>query len=325
MYGIKQYFLKIYMLQSITNPASQQADRINKLFNYFNFAAGAMLLLVIFLIVYICIKFKQKKGDTDEPVQTSGNKKLEALMIGGPTLLLIFFFYQTMAVMNAVSPSVDKGRQPDVIITGHQWWWEVDYPAAHVATANEVHLPVGKHLLIEMHSADVIHDWWVPELGNKIDLVPQITNYLWLDINKPGNYTGACSEFCGAQHAWMRIHVIAQNENDFNKWLAANAKDAVQPTGSLAIIGSALFQSETCAGCHRVQGTSAISNVGPAPDLTHLASRNEILTGLMKNNEANLFKWINHPQEIKPGAHMPDFHFNKYTVNAIVQYLEQLK
>lgn len=317
------YFLNFILLQSIENPASQQADRINKLFNYFNVAAGGMLLLVTFLVVYICIKFKQKKGDNDDPVQTTGNKKLEALMIGGPTLLLAWFFYQTVSTINAVASPVPSGRQPDVIITGHQWWWEVDYPAANVVTANEVHLPVGKHLLMEMRSADVIHDWWVPELGNKMDLVPQITNYLWLDINKPGNYTGACSEFCGAQHAWMRIHVIAQNENDFNKWLAANAKDAVQPTDSVAIRGFELFQSKSCAGCHRIQGTAATSNVGP--DLTHLASRNEILTGLMKNNEANLFKWVNHPQEIKPGAHMPDFNFNKDSVNAIVQYLEKLK
>ena len=317
------YSINNIFLQYVENPASQQADRINRLFNYFNIAAGGMLLLVTFLVVYICIKFRQKKGDTDLPVQTSNNKLLEAIMIGGPTLLLIFFFYQTVTTMNAVSPSVPKNRQPDIVITGHQWWWEVDYPAANVVTANEVHLPVGKHLLMEMRSADVIHDWWVPELGNKMDLVPNQSNYLWLDINKPGDYIGACSEFCGAQHAWMRIKVIAQNENDFNKWLTANAKEAVVPTDSLALKGSELFQSKTCANCHRIQGTAATSNVGP--DLTHLAFRDEILTGLMKNNESNLFKWVNHPQEIKPGAHLPDFNFSKDSVNAIVHYLEELK
>lgn len=225
--------------------------------------------------------------------------------------------------MNAVSPPVPKDRVPDVIITGHQWWWEVDYPAAHVVTANEVHLPVGKRLLMQMRSADVIHDWWVPELGNKMDLIPGQSNYLWLDITKPGIYAGACSEFCGAQHAWMRIKVIAQDEKDFNKYLAANANDAVKPTDSLAIKGAELFQSKTCASCHRIQGTAANANVGP--DLTHLAGRDEILTGLLKNSEANLFKWVDHPQDIKPGAHMPDFNFKKDTLNAIVHYLNQLK
>ena len=317
------YFPNLILLQSVENPASQQADRINRLFNYFNIAAAGMLLLVIFLIVYICIKFSRKKSDTDEPVQTSHSKMLEGAMIGGPVLILIFFFYQTLTVMNAVSPAVPKDRQPDIVITGHQWWWEVDYPGSNVVTANEVHLPVGKRLLMQMRSADVIHDWWVPELGNKMDLVPNQSNYLWLDINKPGKYIGACSEFCGAQHAWMRINVIAQDENDFNKWLAENAKAAVAPTDSLALKGAELFQSKTCGSCHRIQGTAATSNVGP--DLTHLASRQTLLTGLLENNKSNLFKWINHPQQIKPGAHMPDFNFNKDTVTAIVHYLNQLK
>ncbi len=323
MFALILYFLNPVFLQSVENPASQQADRINRLFNYFNIAAAGMLILVIFLIVYICIKFKQKKDDTDEPLQTSKNTKLEAAMIGIPTLLLAFFFYQTITTMNAVSPDVPKGRHPDVIITGHQWWWEVDYPNANVMAANEVHLPVGKQLLMEMRSADVIHDWWVPQLGNKIDLVPGRSNYLWLNIQKPGTYIGACSEFCGAQHAWMRINVIAQTESDFNKWLAANKEDAVQPTGELAIKGSELVQSKSCASCHRIIGTAATSNVGP--DLTHLASRQTLLTGLMKNNKNTLFKWISDPQEVKPGAHMPDFNMDQDSVKAIVSYLEELK
>lgn len=323
MHNLILYFQGHIFLQSVVNPSSRQAHSINRLFNYFNIAAGCMLLLVTALVVYICIRYRAKAGDTSDPVQTSGNKKLEALMIGVPTLLLAWFFYQTISVMNAVAAPVPSGAQPDIIITGHQWWWEVSYPGANVVTANEVHLPVGKHLLMEMRAADVIHDWWVPQLGNKMDLVPQVTNYLWLDIDKPGNYFGACSEFCGAQHAWMRIHVIAETETDFKKWLVANAKDAAQPTDSMAIRGAELFQSQSCAGCHRIQGTAATSNVGA--DLTHLASRDELLTGLMKNNEENLYKWISHPQDIKPGAHMPDFNFGKDSVRAIAHYLEQLK
>ncbi len=317
------YFQNLVLLQSVMNPASKQADHIYRLFNYFNIGAALMLLLVIFLIVYILIKFKKKKDDTDEVLKTSHSKMLEGAMIGGPVLILVFFFYQTLTVMSMVSPEVPKDRQPDIIITGHQWWWEVEYPGANVVTANEVHLPAGKRLLMQMRSADVVHDWWVPELGNKMDLVPNHPNYLWLDIHKPGKYIGACSEFCGAQHAWMRINVIVHNENDFNKWLKENAKPAVVPTENLAVTGAELFQSKTCASCHRIQGTAATSNVGP--DLTHVASRHTLLTGLMENNESNLFKWVNHPQNIKPGAHMPDFNFDKDTVNAIVQYLNQLK
>ena len=323
MFNSVKYFLQIILLQSIENPASTQAEKINKLFNYFNVAALCMLLLVCFLVVFICIKFKEKKGDEREPKQTAGNRKVETLMIGIPTLLLIWFFYQSLETMNAVASPVPSNKEADIIITGHQWWWEVDYPKAHVVTANEVHLPVGKQLLMEMRSADVIHDWWVPQLGNKMDLVPKINNYLWVNINKPGKYIGACSEFCGAQHAWMRINVIAENQNDFQTWLAENSKDAIVPKDSLSIKGAEIFQTQTCAGCHRIQGTAATSAIGP--DLTHIASRATLLTGLMKNNETDLYKWINDPQKIKPGALMPDFQYGKDTVNAIVHYLVQLK
>lgn len=315
--------LSFYFIQSITNPASFQAEKINRVFNSFNIAASAMLLLVIFLVTFICVKYREKSGDDTVPQQAKENNILEAFMIGIPTLILAYFFYQTIVIEKAIAPTVDKSHQPDVIITGHQWWWEVEYPGSNVITANEVHLPVGKHLLLELRSADVIHDWWVPQFGNKMDLIPKITNHLWLDINKPGNYIGACSEFCGAQHAWMRIKVIAQTQNDFNNWIASNTSNGQSPQDSLALTGEKLFQEKTCGSCHRVQGTNATAMVGP--DLTHLGSRQEILMGLMKNSQENLFKWINHPQEIKPGAHMPDFILDKDSVTAIAHYLTQLK
>ena len=323
MYVSKLYFLKVYFLQSITNPASQQANRINRVFNSFNIAAGCMLLLVTVLVIYISVKYRKRDDDDSEPAQTKGNKVLEAFMIGVPALMLAYFFYQTLSIEKAISPSIDPSRQPDVIITGHQWWWEVEYPGSNVVTANEVHLPVGKHLLMELRSADVIHDWWVPELGNKMDLIPNEKNYLSLDISKPGTYIGACSEFCGAQHAWMRINVVAQTQHDFTAWLAANAKDAKPPGDSIAAAGAKLFQEKTCANCHRIQGTGATAMVGP--DLSHIGSRADILTGLMKNNEQNLSKWIDHPQQIKPASYMPDFGLDKDSVNAIAHYLAQLK
>jgi cytochrome c oxidase subunit II len=210
-----------------------------------------------------------------------------------------------------------------VVITGHQWWWQVEYPGTEVVTANEVHLPVGRPLLMEMRSADVIHDWWVPELGNKTDLIPGSSNYLWVEIRKRGDYAGACSEFCGAQHAWMRIKVVAESQADFSRWLAANAKTAVGPVDSLAREGALLFQTKTCANCHRVSGTPAVAGVGP--DLSHLGSRSELLTGLLPMSEAGLMDWIEHPQRIKPGARMPDFIFSPDSVRAIAHYLEHLK
>ena len=308
---------------SVESPNSHQAEKITRLFNYFNFAAAGMILLVSGLVIYVTFKYRLKKGSNRQASQTTSNSKLEALMIGGPFLLLMFFFYETLTTANSIWPINDPNRKPDVIIIGHQWWWEVQYPDAKVITANEIHLPVGRQILMEMRAADVIHDWWVPELGNKMDMIPGRENYLWVNINKAGTYEGACSEFCGKQHAWMRIHVVAQNDGDFSKWLEANATAATQPSDSLAIKGKQLFVSYTCSNCHDIEDTAAKAMIGP--DLTHVASRRYLLTGLLETNEENLYKWINHPQQIKQGAYMPDFILNKDSVRALAHYLVQLK
>ncbi len=316
-------FLNSVLLTSITQPASQQADKINRLFYAFNIGASCMLLLVSGLVTYICIRYRMTKDENRTPSQANNNYKLEGLMIGVPLLVLVYFFYMAVSTERAVSPKANATTHPDVIITGHQWWWEVQYPNAKVIAANEVHLPVGKHIVMELRSADVIHDWWVPELGNKMDMIPNVNNYLEVDITKPGHYTGACSEFCGQEHAWMRINVIAQSEDDYNRWLAANATDAAQPADSFAMKGAVLFQNSSCAGCHRIGGTNAVAAIGP--DLTHIGSRQQLLTGLLATNEDNLYEWINHPQQIKEGAHMPDFIYDKDSVKALAHYLAQLK
>lgn len=315
-------FLLIFF-QSMMKPSSQQAHRIYTLFNQWGLAALGMLALVTILTAYACYKFRKKKGDERQASQFKGNVKIEALMIGGPFLLVGWFFYQTIKTMKDVEPGVDKNRQPDVIVTAHQFWWEIQYPGKNVTTANEVHLPAGKTVLLELRSADVIHDWWVPPLGNKMDMVPGRSNYLWIKIDTPAVYHGLCSEFCGAQHAWMRLKVIAQDENNYQSWLVAQAQPAQQSLDSLAMKGAQIFESATCANCHAIKGTTARGNVGP--DLTHVFSRTEILAGKLKTDQANLFKWISDPQKIKPGSKMPDFYFGKDSVNAIVYYLTQLK
>lgn len=309
-------------LQFVTRPASRQADEINRLFNFFNIAAAGMLLLVIGLVIYICVKFRSK---TDDPAEKQGKKngKLEALMIGGPALLVLFFLYETITTMAAVAPAVDLSKAtPDIIITAHQWWWEAEYPHDKVFTANEIHLPAGRPLLMEMRSADVIHDWWVPELGNKIDMVPGMNNYLSLFIKQPGKYSGTCSEFCGAEHAWMRIRVVAETDEDFHHWIDSNKTAAKFPVDSLALTGEKLFMEKTCVNCHRIAGTEAAGIAGP--DLTHVSARRELLTGILINNEANLFNWINHPQQIKPAAKMPELIMDRDSIKAIAHYLAGL-
>jgi cytochrome c oxidase subunit 2 len=307
--------------QSIFEPASPQAEKILGLTYGFIIAALGILLLVVSLTVYIAIKFG-KKGNNIEPRQVSGNRKLEIAMIAGPLLLVIGFFLWSVNVVSAVLP--DKGLQkPDIIITGHQWWWQADYPGTKVTTANEIHLPVGKRLLLQLDAADVIHDWWVPALGGKMDMIPGRSTYLWVTITKQGVYDGACSEFCGQQHAWMRIKVFAQSPDDYKAWLNAHALASVIPTDTTAREGEALFMNASCSTCHRISGTAANGQHGP--DLTHFASRSTMLSGMMDNTPANVDKWLTDPQKVKPGAHMPRFIFSKDSVRAITAYLSQLK
>lgn len=307
--------------QSIFEPASPEAEKILGLTYGFIIAALGILMLVIFLIVYITIKFG-KKGNTIEPRQVSGNRKLEIAMIAGPLLLVIGFFFWSVKTVSAVLP--DKGLQkPDVIITGHQWWWQADYPGTKVTTANEIHLPIGKKLLLELDAADVIHDWWVPVLGGKMDMIPGRSNYLWVTITKAGIYEGACSEFCGQQHAWMRIKVFAQSPEDYKRWIAAHAKNSVIPTDTLAKAGEALFMRASCSSCHAISGTAARGLQGP--DLSHFTSRSTMLAGMKDNNPENIAKWLNDPQKVKPGAHMPRFIFSKDSIRVLTAYLSQLK
>jgi len=307
--------------QSIFHPVTSQAEDTYHITNYFIAASSFVLLIVIVLLIYVSIKFRAKPND-QEPKQIKGNKLVETFMIGIPFLLVGVFFYLTAKAMKDINPSADN-QKPDVIVTGYQWWWQASYPEKNSVTANEIHLPVGKRILLQLKAADVIHDWWVPEFGQKMDMIPGNTNYLWITIKQPGVYEGACSEFCGQQHAWMRIKVIAQYPEQYHQWLDSIAQPALKPTDTVARLGEAIFSKVSCGNCHSIRGTDAKGNSGP--DLTHFASRKILLAGLLQNNKKNLYRWLEDPQKVKPGAHMPRFIFKKDTINALVQYISGLK
>ncbi len=301
---------------------SPEAYDINNLFLKFLILAGVIVALVAGLVVVGAIRFRSKKRP-DEPKQVFGNKKLEITWTVIPFLILVFFFILTLRAMIEINTPVGKDPKPDIIIIAHQWWWDMRYPEYKIITANELHIPVGKKLLMAVKSADVIHDWWVPDLGRKIDAIPGRTNYTWIQADSAGTYLGTCAEFCGAEHAWMRIKVIAQTPYKFNQWVHNQQQVPPPPKDSTAILGEMLFQKETCGDCHAIAGTPANAHVGP--DLTHIASRTTILSGRLTNTRENLLRWLSNPQKVKPGAHMPDFRFSKKQLNELVTYLEGLK
>lgn len=210
-------------------------------------------------------------------------------------------------------------------VNGEQWWWRVHYrePAAF-SSANEVVIPVGRPVLVDLTSHDVIHSFWVPRLAGKLDMIPGKINRLRLLAERPGVYYGACAEYCGGPHALMQFRVIALESADFDRWIAGHMLSAPAPTDALAQQGAALFQNQGCGGCHRIRGTPAQGLAGP--DLTHVASRLHLGAGILPNNRGTLGGWIANPQRIKPHVKMPAYSaLSAIELRALATYLDGLE
>ena len=244
-------------------------------------------------------------------------------------ILLVFLVYD-LSVGGTLSPAPKPGGRPPLVIQviGHQWWWEARYAAdttAHGAftTANELHIPVGQPVVLELTSQDVIHSVWVPNLSGKKDLVPGYTQSVWFQADSAGVYRGQCAEFCGMQHALMALEVIAEPPQEYARWVAGQLQPAKSPVDSVAQRGQQVFLEGTCAMCHNIEGIQASSNAGP--DLTHLASRRTIAAGTLPNTRGNLAGWIVNPQRIKPGSRMPPNALEPKDLDALLTYLQTLK
>jgi cytochrome c oxidase subunit 2 len=298
-------------------PRSPQATAIAHLFESALLICGAVFLLVAVLVVYCVFRFRAN-GAT-EPRQVAGNTRLEIAWTVAPVLVLTWLLVLTSRAMSASDPPVD--RDADVTIIGHQWWWEARYPSG-IVTANEIHIPTGKALVVRLESADVVHDFWVPELGRKMDATPGRAGSLWIEADQSGTYAGACAEYCGLEHAWMRILVVAETPANFAEWQRHELAPPRPPSGELALHGAALFGAMTCIKCHSIGG---ISSARFAPDLTHLAERSTLGAGVFANTPADLSRWLTDPQAIKAGCHMPNAQLTDTQVRAFVAYFETLR
>ncbi|MDQ0591593.1 cytochrome c oxidase subunit II [Variovorax paradoxus] len=217
-------------------------------------------------------------------------------------------------------------------VTGHMWWWEVRYrdPAtgAEVVTANEIRIPVGRPIYFGLGSADVIHSFWVPSLGGKMDMLPGRVQHLQLQADRPGVWRGQCAEYCGEQHARMALHVVAEEPAAFDAWLAAQARPAAASTTAPPREierGREAFLAHRCNACHTVRGVSEESRLGP--DLTHVGSRLHLGAGTVANEPAQLAAWVAHTQQLKPGARMPSSggRIGEADLQSIAAWLAQLK
>lgn len=305
----------------VLHPQSHFARSIFELSSWVLWVCLFIFLVVAGLVSYAGWKFRARPNEED-PKQIFGSTKWELIYVIPPTLILTVIFAFTLRVMHTSDPPAQASGD-DIVVIGHQWWWEVRYPKLGVRTANEIYIPTGTNVQFGFESADVIHDFWVPELGRKIDMIPGRHAKIWLAADHPGTYLGACAEFCGKEHAWMRIRVIAEDPAAFAAW----AEDQQELGASSQIVsaqrGQQYVMNMPCANCHSIAGTSAHGLVGP--DLTHLASRITLAAGRMQNTPAQLSAWLQDPDEWKPGSHMPNLRLTDDQRNDIVQYLETLK
>lgn len=315
----------------VLDPASPQAEAINNLF-----LLVLLISAVIFAIVTGLILIAISKGRRRQtlPDQDFGSEKAEIAWIVGPVVIVLWLVAisaNLVITLNAIPDVKPHGDQDvddvELIVTGHQWWWEVEYPKAGVISANEIYIPADpkKKYRILVKSDDVIHSFWVPQLGPKIDAIPGRDNYIWLQASQPGAYQGRCSEYCGAQHAWMNFKVYGVTEEEYQKFLLREQQKP-EPTkliSPLAMAGREYFFKATCPRCHKIEGTAAQAMIGP--DLTHFASRKEIGSGVLENSTENLTRWLKDPQAVKPGCKMPNFKLSETNLKQLVAYLETLK
>jgi cytochrome c oxidase subunit 2 len=303
------------------DPQSPQARAIYDLGIVSTIVFVLIFVAVAGAIAYAIFRFRWRAGEP-EPKQFAGSKNVEIIWTVVPFLIVVFLFVMTLRGMNRADPP--PAPSPDLVVTGHQFWWQAEYPASGAVTANEIHIPVGTPLSVRLDSKDVLHEFWVPKLARKMSTVPGQPNHIWLQADKPGTYIGQCSEFCGIQHAWMRIVVVAEESSKFEEWQRAQLQPALAATSDAAAKGLALFRTSTCINCHAIRGVPG-ANASVAPDLTHVASRRQLGSGILENTPANMRRWLKNPQHIKPGVLMPDFNFTEEELDQLGEYLNTLR
>jgi cytochrome c oxidase subunit 2 len=330
---------------NIFQPVSTPARDVHSLSLFVLLITGGIFLGMSALLVYALVKFRSRPSDTLEPPQVFGSTQIELAWTIIPVLLITVLFLGTARVIFAIQDAPKPANAVDVIAIGHQFWWEFRYPKLGIVTANELHVPQStkeqpQATFLKLTSADVMHSFWVPRIAGKTDLLPNRVNEMWFDPHVAGVYLGQCAQFCGAEHAKMLLRVYVDPPEKFRAWVkaqeesqaelpaatqTATERNASGPSASAgavltdAGVGQRVFEGQACVNCHTVKGTMANGRYGP--DLTHLMSRDTIGSGILPNTQENLLRWINDPNDFKPGCLMPAMHLNDEQNRQITAYL----
>jgi cytochrome c oxidase subunit 2 len=315
----------IHYPQSAVNPKGTAARQLNNLFWPVFWIAVAVFVLVASLVTIAVVRFRARSDD-EAPRQVHGNTRLEIAWTIAPALLLAGIAIPTVRMVFSINNIPKNTMQVDVI--GHRWWWQYDYkdmsdPTKVVfTTANELHIPVRRRVVLNLTSDDVIHNFWVPALAGKLYAIPGHHNHLVVEANQANTYYGQCAEFCGTSHSNMRLRVIAQTQGDFNQWETAQQGGPATPSTPDAVTGAQLFTTKGCSGCHAITG---ISNGVVGPNLTHFKSRSVFAGSIFENTDNNLRAWLANPPAQKPGSVMPNLNLSEAEINYLIAYLDSLK
>ena len=319
--------------QSIMETAGPVAKSQLELFEFTFWLATGVFAVVTAALVYAVWQYRRRDDQEGLPPQVHGVMSLEIAWTLAPAVILVILGIPTVSQIFQYQSHIeeaDAAANNDLIVNvvGYQWWWEFEYPELGITTANELHIPTDRRVVLNLNSGDVLHSFWVPKLAGKRDLIPNQDNQLWLQADEPGLYYGQCAELCLTAHAYMRFRVIASDAQGFDTWVAAfngdtqNVSAQPQPFAE----GRDLFKTKGCANCHAIGGYALGQG---APDLTNFGLRTSLAAGVLDNTPENLAAWLRDPQAIKPGNYMPtlwaaDDPEREAQIAAIVAYLESL-
>ena len=308
--------------------ATGGCNRVQSAFAPFGEEAESSQLLMIVMTVGAVIIFtgllllmRHAQRAPEGSLSLQGGMRF-ILVMGGvlPALALLALLLFSLPAMRPIAIGEHDLK---VIATGEQFWWRMRYEphgAVPFTTANQLRIPVGRAVEIELRGTDVIHSFWVPGLAGKMDMIPGRANRMVVRATKPGRYRGQCTEFCGLSHALMAFEVVAMEPAAFDRWMAAERT----PAAAISPPGRALFDDYGCAGCHRVAGHGADGTIGP--DLTHFAARQTFGATTWNQESEAIAAFIRHPERFKPGVRMPAFdHMSEPDARAIAAYLLALK
>ena len=345
--------------QSTFDAAGPVAEKQLDLFLIIFWAAVGVFVVVAGALLYTVIRFRRRAGSEEMPVQTHGNAPLEIGWTIAPALVLLVIAVPTIYYIFDIAKTPPPGAL-EINVTGHQWWWEFEYPGLNVVTANEMHVPVDRPVKLNLRSDDVIHSFWIPKLAGKQDVIPNNVNPMRFTARKkdidtdtwPAEFFGQCAEFCGVAHANMRVRVfVEESQEAFDAWVGKYQELAKRPppTEGEAAEGYRVFASRGCLLCHTNTGPAPAAvrqslqesfergeQRFPAPNLTNFGTRTTLAAGILENDPrgANLFKWLRDPDEVKPGNRMsqlffvyndPDSRLTDQDISALTAYLLSLK